>query len=676
MNIFKCRNLFEQFRRVANFYFLIVAVIQLTVETPVPPFTSVSPLVFVVSVTMIKQGYEDFKRHKADTAINKRLVTKLERNNVVEIHSEKVQVGDILCVEDGDEIACDMSLLCTSNKNGKASVLTANLDGETNLKTRQAPSLTKHLRSHELGALDGMIECENPNSDLSSFVGRMRVKDLGSDAENVSTLGPDNILLRGTKLKNTDHVFGVAIYTGADTKMSMNSQRKANKFSSIEKAMNKLLLVFIGILLVEILIGTVTMYALGIDMTEDVPWYLKTKADESGMDILKTTLSFLVLFNYIIPISLYVTLELQKFFGSFFIMWDIDLYDEATDQPAKCNTSDLNEELGQVEYLFSDKTGTLTENIMIFKECSINGVTFKDRLENLVCDQPEKYDEEAVTRFLQCLSLCHTVQANRKITSQGNNPLDLVYSAASPDEKAIVEACRNFGVAYLGETEEEGSVWYEILISRSSKATKTSFEKLHVCEFDSDRKCMSIIVKDITGNIFLITKGAETTILPKCPGGSSSGLKYFTSEHINDFAARGLRTLAIAFKTLTFQEYLNFTKKHQMASQALERRDAKMRKLYDELENGLTLLGAIGVEDKLQEDVKKTLQSLGDAGIKVWILTGDKKETAINISQSCGHLLPNMSLIDIAGSISYFTHCFKNLLLFSGLEIFFRRKLH
>lgn len=172
---------------------------------------------------------------------------------------------------------------------------------------------------------------------------------------------------------------------------------------------------------------------------------------------MQDVVSFLVLFNYIIPISLYVTLEVQKFVGAFFFVWDVELYDEEQDMPAKCNSSDLNEELGQVEYLFSDKTGTLTRNVMEFKECSIDGVKFFDRGGNLVYEEngdgvdridgggENEYipDERTVRRFLEVLALCHTVEATEQ---EGTGRI--TYSAASPDEKALVEACSNYGVVF------------------------------------------------------------------------------------------------------------------------------------------------------------------------------------------------------------------------------------
>ena len=164
---------------------------------------------------------------------------------------------------------------------------------------------------------------------------------------------------------------------------------------------------------------------------------------------------------------------------------------------------------------------------------------------------------------------------------------------------------------------------------------------------------MSVILRDSNGDVKLVCKGAESSILPKCKKQnfteSGSSLSETTMEHINDFASRGLRTLAAATKTMDEVEFESFKRKFEKASQALDKREQKIKQVYDEVEDNLELIGAIGIEDKLQENVKETLVALGDAGIKVWVLTGDKKETAINISQSCGHFLPGMSLIDISG---------------------------
>ena len=257
-----CRNLFEQFRRITNFYFLLLAIISVIIESPVSPVPNFLALGFVILTTAIKQGYEDFKRHRADRVINHRLVTRIEANGIQEIQSSKIQVGDVICVEDGDEFPCDMLILSSSNPNGKVTIMTANLDGETNLKTHSAPHVTRHLtQPHLLNNMRAQIECENPNPDLNRFQGRINL--VQAVGVQVVSLGLNNMAFRGTQLKNTEFVYGCALYTGADTKMSQNSRSTSNKFSSVEVKMNKYLLFFLLVVFLEVLVSTLLDFYIG-----------------------------------------------------------------------------------------------------------------------------------------------------------------------------------------------------------------------------------------------------------------------------------------------------------------------------------------------------------------------------------------------------------------------------
>jgi len=462
------------------------------------------------------------------------------------------------------------------------------------------------------------------------------------------------------------------------------------------------------------------------DLTEELDhWYMGEKLRLTPLQVIEDFFSYLVIYNYIIPISLYVTLEFQKFLGSKFLCWDLDLYDHDLDETPKCNSSDLNEELGQIQVLFSDKTGTLTENIMVFQEASIKGRKYKyDELlitstddqnstltintDDSLFDSNGSYrdpmDENDINEFLRALALCHTVQIGgtnqensgsktperkRKRTGFRNrlfsqhkvdkknktqeagigetvnvtidddtdtrqdgvdNPGfetdeadEIVFYASSPDEKALVEACVKFGVRFAGEVETENNNILQLCDTRSGVEVMRDYEKLNLLEFDSTRKRMSVILKNRSNNtIIMYTKGAESSIIPRCIESPFIGE---TNSHINEYALVGLRTLAIASRELSQQQYDTFVQNLDTAAQSMENREKNMRDVFDEIESNMTLIGATAVEDKLQEGVRDTLVKMNQAGISVWILTGDKKETAVNISMSCGHLQPHHKLL-------------------------------
>ena len=364
---------------------------------------------------------------------------------------------------------------------------------------------------------------------------------------------------------------------------------------------------------------------LGYEVDQDYPhapyiqneslWYLDQLDEITFVRILEMFLLWMVLYNYIIPLSMYVSLELQKFIASQQFQWDYKLYDEQRGQPAICHTSDINEELGLVTHLFSDKTGTITKNEMILKMFCDNGHIFE------VEDSPVlKWNQ-----FMTILCLCHSVQVS-----------DGQFVASSPDEKAILEFCRENNFVFNGE-------FIDGKVVVTAQGIRHTYEKLAELPFDSFRKCMTVIVRDIDNVIHVLSKGAETTMFDACTSGDIEK----TDQHINDFANLGLRTLVLGYKTITQEQYQAFDNALQTSSQSFVNRAKFVREVYQGMEHDLQLIGATGIEDKLQDDVVETIQDLKSAGIKVWMLTGDKKETAINLGHSAGLLSDNCALIDL-----------------------------
>uniref|UniRef100_A0A667WYK5 Phospholipid-transporting ATPase n=1 Tax=Myripristis murdjan TaxID=586833 RepID=A0A667WYK5_9TELE len=592
------RFLYSQFRRAANSFFLFIALLQQIPDvSPTGRWTTLVPLLFILVVAAVKEVIEDLVRK---TTI---------------VHWEKVAVGEVVRAANGDHLPADLVILSSSEPQGMCYIETSNLDGETNLKIRQGLQSTAEIKDIDsLMRLSGRMECESPNRHLYEFVGNIRL-----DGHSTVPLGPDQILLRGAQLRNTQWVHGIVVYTGHDTKLMQNSTRPPLKLSNVERITNFQILVLFGCLLAISLVcsigQTIWKYQYG-----NAAWYMDLNyggAANFGLNFL----TFIILFNNLIPISLLVTLEVIKFVQAFFINWDTDMHYEPTNTPAMARTSNLNEELGQVKYIFSDKTGTLTCNVMQFKKCTIAGVAYghstqsseeagfndPSLLENLQSNHPTA---AVILEFMTMMAICHTAvpeHTDGKIT----------YQAASPDEGALVRAARNLGFVFSGRTPD--SVIVEMR--------------------------MSVIMRTPSGKIRLYCKGADTVIYDRLA--DSSRYKEITLKHLEQFATEGLRTLCFAVADISESSYQQWQEVHHRACTSMQNRALKMEESYELIEKNLQLLGATAIEDKLQDKVPETIETLIKADIKIWILTGDKQETAINIGHSCKLLTKNMGMLVI-----------------------------
>ncbi|XP_051513954.1 phospholipid-transporting ATPase IA-like isoform X2 [Myxocyprinus asiaticus] len=630
------RFLYSQFRRAANSFFLFIALLQQIPDvSPTGRWTTLVPLIFILVVAAVKEVIEDLKRHKADNVVNKK-ETQVLRNGAWEIvHWEKVSVGEVVRAANGDHLPADLILLSSSEPQGMCYIETSNLDGETNLKIRQGLQITADIKDIDsLMRLSGRMECESPNRHLYEFVGNIRL-----DGHSTVPLGPDQILLRGAQLRNTQWVHGIVVYTGHDTKLMQNSTRPPLKLSNVERITNFQILLLFGCLLAISFVcsigQTIWKYQYGNDA-----WYMDLNyggAANFGLNFL----TFIILFNNLIPISLLVTLEVIKFIQAFFINWDTDMLYEATNTPAMARTSNLNEELGQVKYIFSDKTGTLTCNVMQFKKCTVAGVAYghssqsteesgfndPSLLENLQSNHPTA---PVIMEFMTMMAICHTAVPERMDDR-------ITYQAASPDEGALVRAAHNLGFVFSGRTPDC------VIVESLEKEEK--YELLHVLEFTSARKRMSVIMRTPSGKIRLYCKGADTVIYERLA--DSSRYKDITLKHLEQFATEGLRTLCFAVTDISESSYQQWLEVHQHVSTSLQNRALKLEESYELIEKNLQLLGATAIEDKLQDKVPETIETLMKADIKIWILTGDKQETAINIGHSCKLLTKNMGLLVI-----------------------------
>uniref|UniRef100_A0A8C0R532 Phospholipid-transporting ATPase n=1 Tax=Canis lupus dingo TaxID=286419 RepID=A0A8C0R532_CANLU len=624
-------NLFEQFKRAANFYFLILLILQAIPQiSTLAWYTTLFPLLVVLGITAMKDLVDDVARHKMDNEINNRTCEVIKDGRYFTKWKE-IQVGDIIRLKKNDFIPADILLLSSSEPNSLCYVETAELDGETNLKFKMALEITHQYlqRENALTTFDGFIECEEPNNRLDKFTGTLFWRNTSFP------LDADKILLRGCVIRNTDFCHGMVIFAGADTKIMKNSGKTRFKRTKIDYLMNYMVYtIFVVLILVSA--GLAIGHAYWEAQIGNNSWYLY-----DGEDYTPSYRGFLNFWGYIIilntmvPISLYVSVEVIRLGQSYFINWDLQI------------TTTLNEQLGQIHYIFSDKTGTLTQNIMTFKKCCINGQIYgewntskgmslapeKDPVDfswNMFADgklafydhylieQIHSGKESEVRQFFFLLAVCHTVMVDR-IDGQLN------YQAASPDEGALVSAARNFGFAFLARTQNT--------ITISELGTERTYDVLAILDFNSDRKRMSIIVRTPEGNIRLYCKGADTVIYERLH--QMSPTKQETQDALDIFASETLRTLCLCYKEIEEKEYEEWNKKFMAASIASTNRDEALDKVYEEIEKDLILLGATAIEDKLQDGVPETISKLAKADIKIWVLTGDKKETAENIGFAC-----------------------------------------
>uniref|UniRef100_A0A8C0X0K6 Phospholipid-transporting ATPase n=1 Tax=Castor canadensis TaxID=51338 RepID=A0A8C0X0K6_CASCN len=612
------KNLFEQFRRIANFYFLIIFVVQLIIDTPTSPVTSGLPLFFVITVTAIKQGYEDWLRHKADNAMNQCPVHFIQHGKLVRKQSRKLRVGDIVMVKEDETFPCDLIFLSSNRADGTCHVTTASLDGESSHKVWAWVWGTFWGLGSHTKLLAACHICAQ-----TSF------RQQGTSLGYVSVLSSRSLLLPG-----------VAIYTGMETKMALNYQSKSQKRSAVEKSMNTFLIVYLCILISKALINTVLKYVWQSEPFRDEPWYnQKTESERQRNLFLRAFtdfLAFMVLFNYIIPVSMYVTVEMQKFLGSYFITWDEDMFDEETGEGPLVNTSDLNEELGQVGRVhLHGQTGTLTENNMAFKECCIeghvhvphvicNGQVLPDASGiDMIDSSPGVSGREREELFFRALCLCHTVQVkDDDQMDHGDGPgkspdsgKSCVYISSSPDEVALVEGVQRW-VGCVGPG-----------FQRAGGVLSIPF----LLESPAPCPLCSIVCSHFSGEIYLFCKGADSSIFPRVIEGKVDQIR----SRVERNAVEGLRTLCVAYKRLIPEEYEGVSKLLQSAKVALQDREKKLAEAYEHIEKDLILLGATAVEDRLQEKAADTIEALQKAGIKVWVLTGDKMETAAATCYAC-----------------------------------------
>ncbi|XP_055601300.1 phospholipid-transporting ATPase VD isoform X2 [Uranotaenia lowii] len=795
------KNLLEQFHRVANLYFIFIVLLNWFPQiNAFGKEIAMIPVLFVLGVTAIKDLFEDRRRRASDKRINNSTcrVYNGESERYKKVLWQDVRVGDLVHLSNNETVPADILLLKSSDPHGVCYIDTCDLDGETNLKRRQViRGFSEKQHAFTASKFTSRVEVDAPSTKIYRFHGAV----IHPSGERVP-VATESLLLRESRLKNTDYAEGIVVYAGHETKAMLNNSGPRYKRSQIEQQMNIDVIWCVIILIILCVIGAIgckmwlsSFVADERDNNESfrIPYLpFEISPDYEGLLAFWT---FVIILQIMIPLSLYVTIELCKIMQVYHIHNSIDLYDPQTNKRSECRAMNITEELGQVQYIFSDKTGTLTENRMIFRRCTIVGVDYNhpeteeekelnkvggpvpnlqpniSLIENLnqtsVDSERLTSSAQQIQEFFLVLAICNTVvvsatphkdhmnasgvielndsdtsvtlvrpvvvgepiangtdpasdryarltesrsitpspppnaptslplkqthvpslspisssaetspmsesppmkrQANtptarvkslvaklpkgpfkssnknkfnmnsvkfQKSLSQGSTPSDRrpIFEAESPDELALVNAAYSYDCCLINRSPNH------VLVNVPGDGV-VEYEILKVLPFDSNRKCMSVVIRKTgTQEVVLYTKGADSTIMaalgPCSPGSEEYRLREQTQHQLNLYARQGLRVLVMAKRHLDATDFSEWYSKHQECELSMENREKKIRESFCILERNLTLLGTTGIEDRLQEGVPETISSLLQAGIVIWVLTGDKTETAINVAYS------------------------------------------
>uniref|UniRef100_A0A1I8J0X5 Phospholipid-transporting ATPase n=1 Tax=Macrostomum lignano TaxID=282301 RepID=A0A1I8J0X5_9PLAT len=504
------------------------------------------------------------------------------------------------------------------------------------------PATSEHKQPSQLHSLQGQLVCEPPDDDTTKFKGSLYLDQVRYP------VSLNQLLMRGTCLRKTSYVIGLVVYTGADTKVMKNSKPVPLKRSRVERESNRYFLLLLLILAFFTLFTTVANMV-WTSRIGPFAWYI-TNNEISVGHFGAVLITCFIMFHTIVPISLQVTLEFMRIFQAYFIQCDLDMYDPIADIAAEARTSSLNEELGQVNFIFSDKTGTLTQNSMVFQGATVAGRMYGDAVSNgaeayefvsgvnSMRSEAAQGQNKDLDDFLSILTVCHTV-----IPERDSHDNLLEYSASSPDESALVYAAKDMGYELF-----ERSLDTFVIVKVNGEMRR--FEVLATFEFTSDRKRMSMVVRCPNGAIRVFCKGADSVIFSRL---QSPHLVSETTNHMSKFAMAGLRTLCIAVGDMPQSEWSRLHTEYENARNDIERREAKLALVAEKLEKNLRLLGATAIEDRLQVGVPATINDLLLAGIRIWVLTGDKLETAVNIGYSCRLLQPEMEVRSAVAELSH-----------------------
>ena len=618
--------LYNEYRNFSNFYFLFVTLLQIY-----KPFrvgfiiADVGPLIVITSLSLLKEIWDEVKRKKKDKEINKEKFIKLTPKGEKQIFSQNIKEGDMLKIQKNQRVPADMILLYTKDKSGTSYVRTDQLDGETDWKVKEAIKHTQKLGQKNISNILNKrwkMKIEAPNEMIYKFKGCFYTQN-----GNFESLQLKHTIWANMKVASGE-IIGMVIYCGAETKMALNNRMPIKKYGKTDNEINFLTKMLFCILFI---LAAFILFLSGNIILDDWIVYL---------------VRVFLLFSFIIPISMKVNVDFAKLYYAFLINKDQQIKNTIV------RNSSIPEELGRIQYLLSDKTGTLTRNEMIFKKLHTKlgnySVKHFDVLKKQLADIHKKENnfktdndplknktiltekENIVKNNFLCFMLCNNVSP-----VIDNN--ERILQASSPDEIALVNFAEEMGYYLLDRKVNKITI-------KTPGDFEENFEILYNFPFSSETKRMGIILRNLkTKEIIFFLKGADVIIQKKV----SMESKLFIIEEAGALSSDGLRTLVLTSRIISEEDLTNFKKDFEKAGLDLQNRETKEIEIIERLEINMELLGISGVEDLLQEDIKNVILNIREAGIKVWMLTGDKLETAKCIAISTGFKKNNQKFYEI-----------------------------
>ena len=684
LNLFP-KILMEQLSRICNIYLLIIALLQSIKSIS---FTDGYPLVLIPLTSLIllngfKDYIEDRKRKETDKKENNNsiLIYNQKKNKFVSDIWQNIKLGDIIKVKNGEKFPCDLIFIESSPESkGQCKVDTKNINGETNLNIK---SINPKFNFQNLSEINHLCITKKPNEHIYEFEAifhsiSIQNEYLDVDKDETFYFNYDNFILRGSSLKQTDYIIGIAVYIGHNTKSMKNNPSPKQKISKLEIAMNyQILLIFILQIILSIIASIINL-VIFYSNNKFIDKFVKIAENQDTffMRFIKMIGTWTLMLTKFVPIPLLSSLEFIKFFQAMFISKDADMTNKNTMARVRVQSSTLNDELGQINYIFTDKTGTLTKNNMQFKAFAVGEQSFgqiehinedkkinqygvRDRYGIITnvgfIDSGFKLRNELINKdqngnvllehfYLNIVLNNSAIIDNKKFQKKG----EIEYVCSSTDEKCLLNFARYCGYIFVERT-LDNTISIEKIMNQN-KLVKLNYKISNILEFTSERQRMSVIIKskDAEDNdIYLLYIKGSDYILNKKVANKESSIYKNISKKIKEYSENGLRILVFGYRLISEEEYNNFDNKYKEILYDIHHKESDFYDLYDEIEDNIELLGVTAIEDELQDNVKETIYKFSNIGIKICMLTGDKIETAKKIASNCNLITKDMNFIDL-----------------------------